>query len=463
MTQPTVTLKQRACPACAAPMPPVSRDAHHVKCAYCGQSFEVVKRSPPQRRQKPPRRGAKPAKAATPASSSKPAEEPKERGSVVLMILVLVLGFGGFFLSAGAGTIATIVAVVHPEFGSYLADLAGEEIPTPLPPRETRGLTWVDHYSAPAVVDANRDGRLDLIALFQTHEGPNPQTWLGVFRGKDLRELWRYGPLVGPPMRQVGAVVAGERLVVLEPFGVVSVVDLASGRRFAQHQLPKNPSMARMCLMEIGGSKVMIDGQMIVDAATGAAQTQRVPAWHRRPDHCVYQRLPGTTAEAGDRYARQLGLPVAGRRESKKPSFEGLKVERAFVDGPHGVAVASAVRGPPARSLVGFAANGFEERWRVPIDALRPETPDPAMDLIDLGLNTVVFTYRPSAHGGAIVIALDAQSGQKRWEHELGKGSLLATFGDGRVWIRVHPHGKNGFVRILDLETGEAQTFGGWN
>lgn len=377
------------------------------------------------------------------------------------MPLVITAILGVFLASVGIGGIAGLIALISPDLGSSFASFFGEELKVEPTARATRGLTWIDQFAAPAIADVDGDGEPDLLAPFQTREGSNTQTWVGAFRGRDFTELWRIGPLVGTPTRQVGVVVAGDRLVLQEPFGVVSIVELATGRRVGQHQLPENPPYARLCLMDPEGTEVQVDGQMIVDAAKGTARVNRVPAWHRRADHCVFQRLPGTSTESGDRYAWQLGLPVAGRSSKPKPTFPGVSVTRAFVDGPHGVAVVKAMRGPPVPMLIGFSSKTLEERWRIPLDSLRPETADQAMDLIDLGLGTVVFTYRPSSAARPVLLALDAETGDKRWEAELPGHGLKATFGGGRVWIRVYPGPGRGSVEVFDLLDGSLRTFGG--
>ncbi|TVQ94262.1 MAG: hypothetical protein EA397_02365 [Deltaproteobacteria bacterium] len=424
----TIQLESKVCPGCGAAMPPIAPEADRVNCVYCGRDFTVVRK----------RSVAEPARPPRPSSEAHPG-----RGAALT---------GAFMLAIGAVTTVPIVIVfgvigvqegLQHELGVDLGRLVGQ------PYGATATLRWLDQYAAPALADVDGDERLDLLALHRRRGDPDDHSWLGAYSGHDLSELWLYGPIQGDPVRQVGLVVVGDRVVLQEPHGLVSVLALNSGERLTQLQLPKNPRWARLCAPQEGEPRVFLDDVAVLDARAltlldtpGARRT----SW---PDSCRFRRPASNTTETGDTYATAL----TRRRASPR---EGIEVQSILQDGAHQVVIGKSNRGKQQPLLIGESPESSEELWRMPISALADGQDIEYVRATDLGEGTVYVAYATDFHEASRFAFLDATSGEV-----LARGSLrgrfgdTVTFGDGRAFI-VDYVGADTRIVIYDVRSGPA-------
>lgn len=429
MRRSTVTLHQRSCPACGAPMPPIDADATQVTCAYCHGSFEVARRSSAARR-------------SAETEPSSPGATPGAPSCLLFVIPVVAIGFG----------LAVAVAVVSSRDGRS----GGEAVVAS--PDVYRGPSWLDQYAVPAVADVDGDGRLDLLAPFRQGSGGHDdegEVFVGAFRGSDFEELWRIGPLQGDPTRQVGLLAVGERVVVQEPYGDVSVLDLRTGERLAQLPLPQNQSWAKLCPIEPDGPQVVIDNQAILDVQTLEFVKTGERLMRQLPAHCTRRRLPTNTTEMGSSFGEERGS-----RRAPAVVVEGHRTEGAWVDAGDGVAMLTPRRGEEAPIVFGFDAVTGDERWRAPVAALAEADNVEEVAAVDVGEGAAIVAYSGARGRSYRLIVLDARSGTRRFDLPLRASTWRgATFGDGRLWIAEY-RGKNSGVRVVDLGSGDVRVFG---
>lgn len=450
---PTIELRQRKCPSCAAALPPVAADATEVACAYCHQRFEVVRPKPRQARS--PSTKAPNPRAGAPEARRAP--RPRQRGSAVAVLALVGVGLGiALFGSGGLAVLGTWLAAT----GVPLPVGVAPAEPDPWTPAPgTEGHRWIDQYAAPALADVDGDGRLDLLAITATTIEGQRRPWIGAYRGQDFAPLWQLGPLPSAEARMIGLVVVGDRLVVQEPFGVVSVVELATGRRVAQHTLAENQPRAQLCRMGPTDSRVLLPDRVVIDAADGTLRTDG-PQWHRRPAACREGRQHENTTDDARYDATQVGAADGPRRALKRPEVPGHRLREVLIAGDDGLAVLEVSRGPAGRVLMGFDPETYAERWRQPVTALGPEQP-PSLRLLDLGEGAVIVGYELGNAQRMALLALDAMSGEVRWRKETRGGASLATFGDGSVWLPVGPQASTSAVLRVDLLSGEHVVLGG--
>ena len=320
--------------------------------------------------------------------------------------------------------------------------------------------SWVDQYATPAVADSNGDGHPDLLALYHNLLDDSSNVYAGAFHGETLEPLWTYGPLGSQDTAtgQVGLHIVQDRVVLLEPYGKLNLLDLGSGKPIAQFQLPENPRRAELCLREIDGTELLISDLMILDTATGRAQTRDIPKWENRPAHCQERRL--STNTTGSSYNKSSAMIAS---DSARPApVERHKIRNAWIAEGNGVAVLETTVGSPSILLMGFEPATRTERWRVPISALLDQQArNIAPDFIDIGDNVIVFTYLPSAVSDdmARLVVLDAATGDKRLETPLARlgSNHRGTISGGHLWITGWTRG---LVYIVDLEDGSNLVFG---
>lgn len=451
----TVRLKQRNCPSCAAPLPPTDPTATEVVCAYCRQRFEVVKAPPPRPKPKPKRRRQRPPSPKVPDTRS------AERKAALPLMLMLPVFLVLPFVALGPALWGPIMSGLE-GMGVQLPDGWAPPPPPPdlwIPAEGTAGHFWIDQYATPALADVTGDGALDLLAITGTGFGEQRQGWVGAYRGTDLSPLWRYGPLPARETRQIGLVVAGDQLVVLEPYGVVSILDLATGRQLHQLALEANQSYPRLCAMGSSGTHVLLPDRTLIDTAAGTAR-RNGPRWHQRPDDCTLRRDRGNSTEIADKFASKYGVRGSGPALPGPLKVTGHRVRYALIDGDDGLALLEVTRGEDARVLMGFDPKTSQERWRLPLTTLSPEG-RPHLPLLDLGEGAVVVGLSPGQGSRMDLSALDAKTGDLRWTKELPGRAGEATFGDGAVWLAPRSRVVNGMVLRVDLMTGEHLTLGG--
>jgi hypothetical protein len=470
-------LTRIACPSCSAPLPPIPDTARQVECPYCHTVLGVDR----------------PGQTSQPADA--PGQEPRMRIRVeeaeaarsgraglflsVLIGFVLISVLGSVFVPLFVGCGSAVIGVSRPLWQAREALRRRPEPPaatsadpsTAAPPREggtpsrrpTAGLAWSDQYAVPAVADVNGDGIADLLGPFRkAPPDDDVPAYVGAFSGRDGEPLWEVGPLAGPATRQVGLVVTGDRVVVQEPWGVVSVLELATGKRIAQHQLSENQPWARLCRLTPDGTQVMVDDQMIVDASTGTARTTGVPSWSRRPLHCRERRPPWNTTDTGEQASEDL----MDRRRRRGPGFSVARhrILQALRDpaAGDGAAILEPSSGPPAPVVMGFDAATLEERWRAPWPLPAEEgerVPEPDLEAFEVAEGVVMLAGR--ADNRTRIALLDAEDGATRWVKDLPRCWSLngVTVAGGRVWAACW--GGDPTVRVLDVADGEDWTFGG--
>lgn len=422
----TIHLESRICPGCGAAMPPIPPQAEQVSCDYCGRSFTVVQGQSP----------------AEPLPVGRPPERSRGSAALTAVFVVVMIAVTTLPISVILGVVA-IQDGLHHELGIDLGALIGQ------PSGSTATLRWVDQYAAPALADVDGDGRLDLLALHRRRGDPDDRSWLGAYSGHDLREVWLYGPIQGDPVREVGALVLGDRVVVQEPHGLVSVLSLASGERLAQLQLPENPSWARLCAAEESGTMALIHDVAVLDVASltlaeGSARARR--SW---PEHCRVRRMATNTTENGDTFAWAVSARSATLRT-------GLKVERVLREGAHQLVLAAPKRGKAQPLLIGESAESGEEQWRLPLTVLAGSEEEVEVRGLDLGEGVAYVAYSTDFHDASRIAFIDAGTGEVLVRGSLrGRYGDTVAFGDGRAFI-VDYVGLDTRVVIYDVRTGPA-------
>ncbi|TVQ88087.1 MAG: hypothetical protein EA397_17420 [Deltaproteobacteria bacterium] len=475
MADQTIQLKQRACPACAAPIPPIPPRATSVQCPYCERAFEVIGRLAP----KTPPSGPPASERSAPSSRPEPGIEKKSSNlgqnlkgcAVVTLVFVVLIGLGlSILVPATIGVLAT----VNPELAALIGPWVGVP-PEPPPPaiRPTAGLGF-SARAYPVLADADQDGTSDLIAPYSvSREGEGePAYYLGAFSGVDLSPLWTLGPFSGADREPLGAIVVEDRLVVQEPFGIISIVELRSGRRVGQLQLDKSPGSVNLCRWQPNGTDVLVDGSFLVDAVAGVSRPKKV-AMYDLPVQCSHRRGSQNSSSTIRSAAETMGHAIRGTRARRGPRVEGHKTLLALLDGEHGIAVLEAERGRKERVILGFNVSELSERWRAPARTLLSgiEEGDVPPIHLDLGMGAVVWGYTPSGAApdrlmGRIpprLLILDAATGRKRHDLELGRGmggGFKFAFADQRVWFAEDHHGPSRVFGV-DLHTGDVLVFGG--
>ncbi|TVQ94834.1 MAG: hypothetical protein EA397_00690 [Deltaproteobacteria bacterium] len=475
MANHTIQLKQRSCPACAAPIPPIPRGATSVQCPYCAQAFEVVGQPEERGRHAPAPQVSAPSSEPAPPRPKKKEDSLAGRLFSCGVIVVVVTALIGLLMAILVPALVGAVAAVHPEFGQKLgAWLAVPIEGEPLPSRATEGFGF-RRDAFPALADVNGDGASDLIAPYVVSDGGEPQHYLGAFSGLDLTPLWTLGPFSGAEREPLGAIVVKDRVVVQEPFGILSIVELRTGRRTGQLQLDQNPASADLCPWEPSGTEILVASSFLVDAVSGVSRPKKV-AMYDLPKTCSAVRgsQNTTSGPVGPRTAAEtMGHAVRGTRARKGPRIEGHKTLTALIDGEHGVAVIEAERGRKERLLLGFDPADLSERWRAPARALLTgidEGDSPSINL-DMGLGAIVWGYNPSAPTPDLLMGrvpprlliLDAATGTKRHDLQIGTGlggGFRFAFADERVWF-AEDNRDISRVFAVDLHTGEALVFGG--
>lgn len=481
MGQPKIELKQRACPACAAPIPPIPRDSDTVRCPYCEQTFEVVGRPRERRRrERAPPPSPTPTESPTPRRSQKSTKEGPTLGQrlvscgfIAFAVLAAFLLLLSILVPATVGAIASVNPELGQSLGAWLA------VPVEGPPELARPTAGYSFRSGayPALADVDGDGISDLIAPYSvSDEGGESQHYIGAFSGFDLTPIWALGPFSGAEREPLGAIIIKDRLVVQEPFGVVSIVELRTGRRSGQLQLDRNPGRANLCRWTPEGTEVLVNGDFLVDALSGVSRPKKV-AMYDLPPTCGATRGSQNTTQPGlhssPTAAETMRHSRRGSRTRRGPDIPGHKILMALVDGEHGIAVIESERGREERLLVGFNPSDLSERWRAPAGALLTgleEGESPSIN-IDLGRGAVVWGYNPSGKTPDLLMGripprlliLDAETGAKRHDLEIGSNLGVAfrfSFADDRVWFAEDTPGASRAFAV-DLHTAETLVFGG--
>ncbi|MBI2893712.1 MAG: IBR domain-containing protein [Deltaproteobacteria bacterium] len=406
----------RKCPNCSAALPPLG-DAEHVKCDFCGHSFDV-KRTVAMPAPAPPSPAPRPWPAG-PGFAPIPVARPSvgaRIGCAVIFPLVLMIAIGAFVWLQFSGGVSSIVS------GTGGAGL--------VVPR----LTWMRTIG---FFQVDGDAIEDVAMLVRTTlEGD--QIYLVVLDGAAGQEKWRVGPFgsysQGFQFTHVAA--AGNRVLVTDFRAQGHLYDIASGAPVATVALADRAK--KICAVESATQAALVlqnGSRVILDLATGATQPLAVVRMGR--DECPP--------------VRDLSVPQTDLEAAPAAAVAGLDDARVITLGELRVAVGRRAAGVRVPMAVGLGPDGRTPTWTVVIPTVdETQVEESGSDTLRFGLGSGRLYAAYSLRGNQARIAgVDARTGARLWETAF-QGWASSVDIDA---LRVGP------TRVVVEQFGEAEVF----
>ncbi len=321
----------------------------------------------------------------------------------------------------------------------------------PIAPQDPTRQRWASDRVFPIGADVDGDGTEDVVGPTVKTDGANAQLYVSAFDGKTGDVRWSAGPF-GAASRDVEAnlpvVVAGQRVVVIDPKGDAHLYELATGKLVVD--FPFTERHHGMCGPPGAETKVLVrvgDSNIIIDTATAKSAKGAEPAWCA--NHKYFRRRPSESFNSyygvqADYLSHEAD---SDRLDMLKPPPKAT-VSFAFADGPLIVGIANPMGGS-APLLLGFNARGVMQ-WQYGGEGV-----DAREHVKDLAYGRFVFVNADKA-----VVAVDAKTGNKIWETPLttmpkasGRGIGRASLTQTRVWV-TRRDDKYAFVQAFDAATG---------
>jgi hypothetical protein len=262
----------------------------------------------------------------------------------------------------------------------------------------------------------------------------NLQLYVGGFDGRSLKGTWSAGPYgtLSEGAVSTWLAVVGRRVLVTDFRARGHVLDARTGHELSV--VTFSDKARRACAAPNGhGALVEVsDGKnVVVDLETFAV----TPAPHA-------EKCPGSFSDEVCAFA---GAPCV-EATANAPETRGH-----WTLGAGAGAVTLGVKNPGTATPIAFAAGGHGWKTVIPEDPARVET-SPRDGGADLAGGLFVTTYGLVGHGGARLVALDAATGERKWDVAI-PGSDTAPAGVRATASRVYvPHWTK--LHVFDLKTG---------
>ncbi len=361
-------------------------------------------------------------------------------GVFIAMVVMVAAGAAGFLLTKKQRPSAP-PAIVEVEPPPAVVRPEGKpKLPVPMGPEN---FYWLDQYVSPVGVDANGDGVEDVAGAFILVEHGTLNAYVGVVDGKTWEIVWKDGPYGDrkKAMRGTGVAVKGGRLMAVNVLGDAHIFDLKTGEKLSTFQFDDQDA-ARWICATAGGDTVYLGNSwstgQLIDLKT--LTRTKAPA----PKECRGEQR--RAMDTGDVSKKQ-----AMNETQAAPKIERFDGKSWFHDRKWGVMI-GAPRGSELIELVGFDPVKRSELWRKALAELVPEAVEGKPQAIDLVNGVFFLAYGDD--GGHHVVAIDAATGEKKWDAvSPGARFTNVTVSAQRLYL-VTLEWDAMPVNVLDLQSG---------
>jgi outer membrane protein assembly factor BamB len=438
------------CPECGARLA-VDPEKDEVRCDYC----KAVSRIENRRQKAPPLPPGAPIQPVIRVGTS--------TGAILTAVLVPVLltlfigGMTAFQLSGGGGTGG------GPGSGGPAGQSFGEH------------MQWIANKQ-PMLVDLTGDGVADPVGWIRFVGSGGSLDHLAAFDAVTGTRLWTTPQLTdGSQTHEARAALAGDKLLVADPTGMLHAHSLVNGQRMWTAMLGER--VERIC--DGGPGRVRVEKKDELQVHVALATGQIVPAGaidDAAPCGGLWTDEPGTTPTAflgGGTFDNVVVQPV----------IRNMNVKRVVVEPRTGTYVALGSRTPGTEVPVaaryappappGAKARGrsgwmnkpaVTPSWVAAIPAVNPMTVSPgSTEIGTISVGRLVAPYQLAGTTSTWrLAALDVRNGQGLWDVDIplsdtsSVGAVVAS--DRQVFVGIWT-----YLHVFDLATGQHRmTIGKW-
>jgi outer membrane protein assembly factor BamB len=430
------------CPECGARLQ-FDPEGTEAKCEYCGAVSRIEKQKPPKGQEAPHVQG--PVVYVPRASNA----------WIAYIILPIVLS-----MAIGGGVMTKIFSAVGGETGGGPG--AGGGVGQGL----LEHMQWQGSFQ-PMLADVNGDGVADPIGWIRFLQGSTTMDHIAAFDAVSGNRLWLTPPISDSSQSyNARAVLAGDKLVVADPTGVLRAFSIFNGQLVWTAMLGERAD--RICGAGAGNVRVETTDKraLIVALATGQIT----------PSGTVQRETPCIGVQAADRGESLYSRLVGGTWDEggeKNPELTGMDVEVVALDAVSGAHVALGVKSPGTRVPMAalYDARGVNESkrraaatWMTAIPAVNPLTVQedaPETGAISQGRVIVPYALQGSEAGWRLA-CLELASGRSLWDVPIpnsGSGSMGKVVASDRQVFLSHWT----WLDVFDLGTGQHRmTIGVW-
>lgn len=439
------------CPECGAKLK-VDPTQAEARCDYCGAVSRV------EDKKKAP---ATPLPAQTPGASYQPVIRVSSgfRWMWIFWIIfpiIMVFGVGGATMFQVFGSMGEMFGGGGPGSGGGAGQSFGEK------------MQWIANKQ-PMLIDITRDGVADLVGWVRFQNMGSSADHIAAFEATTGNRLWTTPQLTGTSgTNQARAAVAGDKLLLGDPTGVIKAFSVYNGQQVWTAMLGER--VERICGAGQGHVRVEKKDKQAVTVALATGQI--TPAGQADEQLCsgVWTDVPGETAgvrTGGDTFDEWI----------KQPEIDGISVGKVVADfgSPTWVAVGSRKPGTRVPTAAAFPApksigkgswmkkKKAQPLWVAAIPGVNPMTVSQGEpDVATISAGRLVVPYEMEGDQGYRLACLDVASGRNLWDVAIplsGTSSVMSVVASDRqvfvgIWTYLH---------VFDLATGQFRmTIGKW-
>jgi DNA-directed RNA polymerase subunit RPC12/RpoP len=435
-----------SCPDCGARLQ-FDPEGTEAKCDYCGAVSRIEKQRPPKGQEAPHTHGPV-------------VYVPKANHAwIAFIILPIVLS-----MAIGGGVMTKIFGAVGGVAGGVAAGLpgsgggAGQGL--------LEHMQWQGNFQ-PMLADVNGDGAPDPIGWIRFLENSTSMDHLAAFDAATGTRLWMTPAICdGSQSYNAKAALAGDKLVVADPTGVLRAFSIYNGQLVWTGMLGERAD--RICGAGAGSVRVETTDKRALSVALASGQIT--------PAGTVERETPCVGVQAADRgeslYSRLVGGTWNDGGEVN-PEIAGMDVEVVVVDNATGAHVALGGKSPGTRvpTAAMYDARGVTEskrkavpQWMTAIPAVNPLTvqeSSPETGAISQGRVLAPYQLQGSDAGWRLA-CLELASGRSLWDVAIpnsGSGTMGKIVASDRQLFVSHWT----WLDVFDLGTGQHRmTIGVW-
>jgi hypothetical protein len=395
-----------------------------MKCEYCGTISRIADKKKPSVQANPPGGNAQPVIWVSSAASY---------SWIWVLSAVLPLAITGF--------------VFYNVSNSMNAAFGSSSSSTSVPSTSiSQKMQWIGHMH-PMLVDINGDGVMDIIGWMRAVSmvGGDSYDGLGAFDPVSGNRLWDTGALVNSSQTgDVHAALAGDKLLVTDPMGVLKAFSLANGASVWQAVLGERAE--RICGAEAGFAAIYTKDKRILKVPIATGQLMPAGQWEYKTPCPPLQNDHDPTGpyflmEELSRTAKyDEGPDALGYSD-----IQGMQIENILSDLSTNKLFALGTRSPGTRTPVVSSLQQtisgkkkiWQSLWQSTVTTLNPLTVgegDPEQAGAASGRIVTIYDMQDSKSGNRMS-CLDGNSGQILWDVPIPK-SDTGTIGA----INVSPH-----------------------
>jgi outer membrane protein assembly factor BamB/DNA-directed RNA polymerase subunit RPC12/RpoP len=441
------------CPECGAKLK-VDPNLAETKCEYCGAVSRVEDKKKAKGAPPPPSTPGVPVRPVIRVSSG-------FRWAWIFWIIfpiIMVFGVGGFSMFQAFGSFGEMfTGGGGPGSGGSAGQSFGEK------------MQWIANKQ-PMLIDITRDGAADLIGWVRFMHMGSSADHIAAFDSVNGNRIWTTPQLTGTSgTHQAKAAVAGDKLLLGDPTGVLKAFSIYNGQQVWNAMLGER--VERFCGAGQGHVRVEKKDKLAVTVALATGQV--TPAGKAGDQLCsgLWTDVPGETAAVRtgggtfDEWIRQ-------------PDLDGINVGQVVADltSSTWVAVGSRKPGTKVPTAAAFPApksikkgNWMKKKkvtplWVAAIPGVNPLTVDqgdPEVATIAAGRLIVPYAMEGSGKGYRLA-CLDVATGRNLWDQAIplsGTSKVMSVVASDRqifvgIWTYLH---------VFDLATGQFRmTIGKW-